>query len=306
MTKLTEILDKKGSLLSTEFVPPKTVNMSELVSKTLKVANLIDSVSVPELKANDRNIPKHRMNAFYTALRLRDLTGVETLFHLTPRDINKNAVAGLLLAAAEANLQNVLAIGGDRYSPTEERTLSRNVYDFAGSADLIKGIRSLEAEVSLGKFDGFCIVVGTDPTVIYTNDKEKIMSEVTKLIDRQEAGAEMVQTQPVFDIRFFEFLDIAREHGLKLPVLVGILPLRGKTDAVEIERRYGITIPLEVKSTLRERDEETGNRSAFELASRLVKNGVRTIHVYPREDCNFLINLAKSAFNSVSFNLNEQ
>lgn len=293
MTKLTEILNNKGRLLTTEFLPPKTTSLSDLVGKTLKVANVIDSVSLPELRANHRGVPKHRMNAIYAAVRLRDLTGVETLFHLTPRDYNRNAIAGLLLAAAEAGLNNILVIGGDRYAGDEEVTLSKNVYDYKGAKDLIRGILSLESEAAISKSDGFCIVVGTDPTVIYTSDKQRVDDEVSKLLDRQDAGAELVQTQPVFDLRFFEFLDIAKEQGLKIPVLAGIVPLRSKADSIEIERRFGITIPSEIKMALQDGGEGTGRRLVSELASHLIENGVRSLHLYPRESCEFILEIAK-------------
>ncbi len=303
MTKLTEILTQRGRLVSTEFLPPKGGQLSDLVNKTLKVANVVDSVSIPELKANLHGAPKFRMNPFYTALRLRDLTGVQTVFHLTPRDYNKNAVAGLVMAAAEAHLQNILVIGGDRYTEHEVITLSKNVYDYDGSTDLVKGIRGLEKEIGLGN-NGFCIIVGSDPTLIYTKEKAKIEAEIIKLIQRQDAGADLVQTQPVFDMSFFEFLELARQYGLKIPVLVGILPLRGKGDCIQIERRYGILIPDDLKSSLRTEDEERGRRMACQLASDLVKNGVRCLHIYPRGDCEFVFEVVKTTFSSVSSNLN--
>lgn len=293
MTKLTEILQQKGRLLTTEFLPPKAPKLSDLVDKVLKIASWIDSVSLPELKANENGFPSFRMNPIFTALRLRDLTGIETIFHLTPRDYNKNAIAGLLLAAAETNLQNVLVIGGDRYSSKEEHSLSKNVYDYSGSTNLVKGIRELESEAKLGT-SRFCIVVGTDPTVIYTGDREKIEDEVAKLVERQDAGAELAQTQPVFDLRYFEFLDIAREQGLKIPILVGILPLRGKADSMEIERRYGITIPHSVKSSFSKNNGEADKSLALALAEGLTRGGVHCIHVYPREDCEFLVTLART------------
>lgn len=306
MTKLTELLTRNNKLLSTEFLPPKGAKLSELVSKTLKVGKVIDSVSLPELKANDRSIPMYRMNPFYVALRLRDLTGVETLFHVTPRDYNKNALMGILLAAAEAHLQNVLVVGGDKYSGSEEIKISKNVYDFSGSTELIKGIRTLEAEIRIDESDGFCVVAGTDPTVIYSNDKGRTQDEISRLLERQDAGADLVQTQPVFDKRFFDFLDLAREQGLRIPILVGILPLRGRTDCVQIEQRYGITIPTDVKSSVREGDEETGRRLARELASELVEGGIRTLHVYPRENHEFVLDVARVALHSGSFDFDQE
>jgi len=294
MTKLTEILREKGRLLTTEFLPPKTPKLTPLVDKVLAVASVVDAVSLPELKANRTSVPRFRMNPLFAALRLRELTGVETIFHLTPRDYNRNAVAGLLLAAAESKLANVLVIGGDRYDAAEEISLAKNVYDHPGTTNLVKAIRELESE-ALGA-SRFCIVVGTDPTVVYTDNQDTIDREIEKLLERQDAGAELAQTQPVFDTRFFEFLDKARERGLKMPVLVGILPLRGKSDSAAIERRYGITIPSEVKSLLAKEGAENGRVLIVELASNLVKQGVRNLHVYPREDSELVASLGRSIF----------
>ena len=122
MTRLSEILAVKRRIVTTEFLPPNSPDLTELVQVALKVANAVDCISIPEIKANYNNIPRHRMNPFHVALRIRDLTGVETLFHLTPRDYNKNAIAGTLLAAAQSNLHNLLVIGGDRY--TYDETIS--------------------------------------------------------------------------------------------------------------------------------------------------------------------------------------
>jgi 5,10-methylenetetrahydrofolate reductase len=293
MARLTELIGRKKNFVSTEFLPPKAPSIFELVTKTLKVAHVVDAVNLPELKANEASSPRFRMHPFYTAMRLRDLTGVETVFHLTPRDHNKNAVSGVLISAAEAKLRNVMVIGGDRYSPTESIRVSKNVYDFAGSTELIRGIRWLEQEI---RSPGFCVVAGTDPTVMYTHNKNRISDEVSRLIERQDAGADMVQTQPVFDLQFLEFLDIAREHGLKIPILAGILPLRGRADCVEIEHRYGITIPNELKSRFGENDGVKGKKIACELAADLAKNGISGLHVYPRENSDFVIEVVKSAF----------
>jgi len=234
------------------------------------------------------------MNPFYAALRVRDLTGVETLFHLTPRDYNRNAVAGLLTSAAEAGMRNILVVGGDRYSPDEVVKLSKNVYDFRGSREMIRGIRSLEEEFGLGE-SAFCILGGTDPSVMYTRDKAKIEREVARLIGQQDAGADMAQTQPVFDMQYLDFVDAAREQGLKIPILAGILPLRGGKDCEEIEKRYGIIIPADVKSLVRRKGEEYGTQIANQVAAELVKNGVKALHIYPRENPDLVLEVAKQA-----------
>ena len=102
MTRLSDILAAKRRILTTEFLPPNSPDLSGVVRAALEIANVVDCISIPEIKANYNNVSRYRMNPFHVALRIRDLTGVETLFHLTPSDYNKYAVAGTLLAAAQS------------------------------------------------------------------------------------------------------------------------------------------------------------------------------------------------------------
>jgi len=292
LTRLSDILAVKRRIVTTEFLPPNFPDLTELVQVALKVANGVDCISIPEIKANYNNIPRHRMNPFHVALRIRDLTGVETLFHLTPRDYNKNAIAGTLLAAAQSNLHNLLVIGGDRYTYDETISVAKNVYDFANSVEMIKGIRSFENEFDLNRSQKFFVAAGTDPTIIYSQDKMKLEKEMDRLLGRQDAGADAIQTQPVFDLSCLEFIDIAQEHGVRIPFMVGLLPLRSEADAGYIERRFAITIPHDYKTSLK--DPFDGERKPCELAVELLKNGVTCLHIYPREDLNFVLRVAEA------------
>ena len=290
MTRLSEILAVKRRIVTTEFLPPNTPDLTELVQVSLKVASAVDCISIPEIKANYLNIPRHRMSPLHVAMRIRDLTGIETLFHLTPRDYNKNAVAGILLAAAQSKLHNILVIGGDRYTYDETISVAKNVYDFANSIEMIKGIRNFENEFNLNQDQRFFIAAGTDPSILYSANKVRLEKEMTRLLGRQDAGADAIQTQPVFDLRCLEFFDMAREHGIKLPFMVGLLPLRSESDGDAIEKRFGITIPREYKSSLKDRAD--GERKSCVLAQQLQENGIAWWHIYPRETPNFVLQVA--------------
>jgi len=292
LTRLSEILAEKRRIVTTEFLPPKSPDLTGLVQVVLKVAKAVDCISFPEIKANYNNVPRHRMNPFHVAMRIRDLAGVETLFHLTPRDYNKNAVAGTLLAAAQSSLHNILVIGGDRYTYDETISVAKNVYDFANSVEMIKGIRSFENEFGLDASQKFFVAAGTDPTILYSQDKVRLEKEMGRLLGRQDAGADAIQTQPIFDLSCLEFIDVAREHGVKIPFMVGLLPLRSEADADYIERRFAITIPREYKTSLK--DPFDGERKPCELALELLKNGVTWLHIYSRENPNFVLRVAEA------------
>ena len=292
MTRLSDILAAKGRILTTEFLPPNSPDLSGLVKAALNIAHVVDCISIPEIKANYNNIPRHRMNPFHAALKIRDLTGVETLFHLTPRDYNKNAVAGMLLAAAQSKLHNLLVIGGDKYSYDETISIAKNVYDFANSVEMIKGIRRFEEEFGIVPSERFFVAAGTDPSILYSRNKAKIEKEMDRLVGRQDAGADAIQTQPIFDLSCLEFIDIAREHGIEVPFMIGLLPLQGEADANYIEKRFAITIPSEYKLSIRDRHD--GEKKACELAVELIRKGVTCLHIYPREDPGFVLRVANA------------
>ena len=295
MTRLSDILATKCRILTTEFLPPNSPDLSELVRVALNIADVVDCISIPEIKANFNNMPRHRMNPFYVALRIRDLTGVETLFHLTPRDYNKNAVAGILLAAAHSKLHNLLVIGGDKYTYDETIRVAKNVYDFANSIEMIRGIRAFEDEFDLSSSERFFVAAGTDPSILYSRNKINIEKEMIRLLGRQDAGADAIQTQPVFDLSSLDFLDIAREHGIRVPFMIGLLPLQSEADANYIEKRFAITIPSSCKTSITDRSH--GERKACELAADLVQQGATCLHIYPREDPSFVLRVAEAVAN---------
>jgi 5,10-methylenetetrahydrofolate reductase len=292
LTRLSDILTLKRRVVSTEFLPPRSPDINHLLQVVMKVADRVDCVSIPEIKANYNNVPRHRMNPFHVALRIHELTGVETLFHLTPRDYNKNAIAGTLLAAAQSKMHNILVIGGDRYTYRETINVAKNVYDFANSIDMIKGIRNFEDEFDLNGSQKFFVAAGTDPSILYSKDKIRLEKEMGRLLGRQDAGANAIQTQPVFDLRCLEFIDIAREHGIRIPFMVGLLPLRSEADADYIGRRFVITIPPDYKTSIKTPSD--GVRKPCELAVQLLTNGVTCLHLYPREDPNFVLQVTEA------------
>lgn len=288
--KLSDLARRKRPLITTEFLPPRGIDLGELAQKVRSVADVVDAVNIPELKATPNEAFPYRMSPLHVSLRVRELTRVETVFHLTPRDQNRSALHGTLLAAAEAHLSNVLAITGDRYSD-DEQGLSRNVYDIRTTPELIKTIKYVEKEFHVS----FCVVVGTDPTVLYESvSAERLTQETDRLLQRQDAGAEIAQTQPVFDMKFIEFVEAAKAQGLKIPILAGIIPLRDRNDSLKIEKRFRITIPNETKRRLSEAYPDAGFKIAAETCAELVKANVAGFHIYPREQPEVVRKIAAS------------
>jgi methylenetetrahydrofolate reductase (NADPH) len=116
------------------------------------------------------------------------------------------------------------------------------------------------------------------------------------LLERQDAGAEVAQTQPIFDSKFVEFVETAKAQGLEMPVLAGIIPLSDLSDSLRVEQRFRITIPRETKRRLSEAGPGAGFKIAAETCAELQRAGVAGFHIYPREQPEVVRNIAASLF----------
>ncbi len=291
--RLSQIVKSERYTITTEFLPPKSLSVQSLIEKVATIASQVNAVNIPELRASFNSAPSYRMNSFYAAWRVREKCGVETVFHLTNRDSNRNALNGIIRAAADAGLQNILAIGGDKYNKSEEPMVAKNVFDYAGSVQLIRAIKAFDKEF-LDDNNKFCVSAGANPSVVYEKSRGVLESELSRLTERQDARAELIQTQPVFDLRCLEFIDSAREAGVKIPIMLGVIPLRSVEDAHRIEARFGIIIPELTKDKLKRSDPEQAYALTLEFVRELASHEIRNLHVYPREQPKYVSEIGRA------------
>ena len=62
---------------------------------------------------NDTTKNRARINSFMASIAIERATGIETIPHLTPRDMSVTGIESLLLGAHAEGIRNVLAITGD-------------------------------------------------------------------------------------------------------------------------------------------------------------------------------------------------
>ena len=271
--KLTEMIRKKGFIKTVEMDPPKGPNLQGLVEKVRKLKSSFDAINITD------GATKHfYMSSIYAAFRLKELTGIEPIFHLTCRDHNKRSAQGILFAAASAGLENVLAITGDK-SGEEETKCSRDVFDICSAIDLIKTIRSMNNGLYLngetGEKTNFCIGAAGNPNA------DDLESEMGKLKAKVDSGAEFIQTQPVYDAeRFFEYTEAASKKGITAPIIAGILPIKSYNNALFLEKIPGIRIPAVLKQRIAEKGSGEGLVIARELFHKL-KSKAKGVHIFP-------------------------
>lgn len=246
--------------------------MTAVVGKVREIAHLVDAVNV-----TDCPMANVRMGSIAAACLIHQATGVETIFHLTCRDRNVIGLQADLLGAAGLGVTNILALTGD--PPAEGKEGAKGVFDL-DAPGLVRVVSTLRGgrTVSGREIDRpveFCVAVAANPGA------RDLPREIDRLAEKVAAGADFVQTQPVFELETVErFEDSLRTGGIRTPVLYGILPLWNPDLAQRVARIPGINVPAVVLERVMNGGEEEGYHLAGELVASLYKR-VRGIHVFP-------------------------
>ncbi|MCI0406515.1 MAG: methylenetetrahydrofolate reductase, partial [candidate division Zixibacteria bacterium] len=188
--------------------------------------------------------------------------GIDVVIHFTTRDRNLMGIQSDLLGAHALGIRNILAITGD--PPTVgDYPHATGVFDI-DSIGLIKVLAKLNTGVdwngnSIGSPTEFFIGCGVNPTA------DDMVREVERFHQKLEAGAQFTFTQPLYDRRVLEEF-LFRVKGIKIPILLGILPLQSSRHAEFLHNEVpGITIPEPARRAMREAKEK-GPEVGIEMA----------------------------------------
>jgi methionine synthase I (cobalamin-dependent)/5,10-methylenetetrahydrofolate reductase len=273
---ILEAIDR-GFVKTVEIDPPKGVDLKQVLegSRMLKLGG-IDAINIA-----DSPMARVRMSPVAIAHLLREQVGIESILHFTCRDRNLLGLQSELLGAAALGVKNVLALTGD--PPTiGDHPQATAVFD-VNSEGLVRIITGLNhghdmMGNQIGSSTNFAIGVAVNPQATDLN------KEIERLHGKIEAGAHFAQTQPIYDIALLEHFLKAIE-GVKIPILVGVLPLRSTRHAEFLHNEVpGISIPEEIRLKMREGDAKDQARCGVEIARKFVyqlKDRVAGVYLMP-------------------------
>ncbi len=245
-TKLAQMLREQEFVVSVQLDPPLGGNNSALIEagRTLRESGKAHFVDV-----NDNPRARARMSGVMASVAIEREAGIETIPHLTTRDMSIAGLESLLLGAHAEGLHNVLAVTGD---PPEEGDYpgAQGVYevDAIGLTRLVTGLnrgedyhgRGIDAPTS------FFVGVAVNPSA------DDMDLELERFERKLEAGAQFGMTQVLFDLTYLD--SFLAHYGGKspIPLLVGVWPMPSHQLAVRIHNEVpGIVIPDPVQERLR-------------------------------------------------------
>jgi homocysteine S-methyltransferase len=215
---------------------------------------------------NDNPAARARMNGLMAAVAIEREAGIETIPHLTPRDMTLAGLESVLLGAHAEGVRNVLAVTGD---PPEAGDYpgAGGVYqvDSIGLARLVSQLnrgedvngRSIDAPTS------FYLGVAVNPSA------DDLGLELERFHAKLEAGARFAMTQVLFDLDYLDRFLQRLGGASPIPLLVGLWPLWSHQLALRVHNEVpGILVPDTVQRALERAGAgaaEEGMRIAREL-----------------------------------------
>ena len=267
--KISDILREDKTTISFEVFPPKTTANFESVKKAaLGVAALHPDYMSVTYGAGGSN----RSNTLHIAEEIQKAENVTTIAHLTCVGAGKEDIRTALSEMKEAGIENILALRGDRPKDFDGDPFKEYHY----ASELVATIKEY-GDFCVG---GACYPEGHPDS---TNKKE----DIKNLKKKVDAGCEFLTTQMFFDNNiFYNFLYKAREAGILVPVIPGIMPITRANQVENAVRLSGCNVPERFRSIVDCFGEnpaamqQAGIAYATDQIIDLIANGIRHIHVY--------------------------
>jgi methylenetetrahydrofolate reductase (NADPH) len=258
---------------SFEFFPPRTDEGERNLADALSALSLLDPTFV-SVTYGAGGSPAEKHKTIDIVSRMKEEHGLEAMAHFTCVGATVDELRSTLDLMRDRGVENVLALRGDPPQGQEEWTATEGGLRY--SRELIELIRD--------DYD-FAIGAACFPEVhVHATDAE---SDLRYCKDKVDAGARFLITQLFFDNRcFYEFVARAREIGIDVPIIPGIMPITNVGQIRRITSMCGSDIPERLLRELELRADEPQATTDFGVAyatlqcADLLANGAPGIHFY--------------------------
>ena len=269
--RIGEIIRSNRPVFSVEFFPPKT---DEGRIQLMETAKTLSSLELDFVSVTYGAGGSNRDGTVDITTALKDEVGLEVMAHLSCVGETKEGLAATLDRLAETGIENIFALRGD--PPRGETNFVQPEGGLGSSAELAAFIKE-NYDFAVG---GACL-----PEV--HPEAPDLDTDLNYLKQKVDAGAEFLVTQLFFDnSAYFKFVDAAREKGIDVPILAGIIPVTGYAHTKRICDLCDATIPAHLEQAMlaAEGDAEAefnlGVAYAAQQCAELLAAGAPGIHFY--------------------------
>ena len=312
---IRETSARETTRFSFELLPPLKGDGTRSVFTTIEALREFDPAfinvtfhreSIKETLTPDGHIEWHRMRrrpgTVGISAAIRDRFGIEVVPHLICGGLSRYDIEDALIDMDFLGLHNVLALRGD--CGPNERHFMPHPQGHSHAIDLVRQIAAMnrgefvDGEVEECHHSKFSIGVAGYPEV--HAEARDITSDIIRLKDKIDAGAEYVVTQMFFDNRkYFDFVRRCREAGIGVPIIPGIKPISTLRHLEILPETFGVELPEElVREAKAHPDDvrEVGTEWAIAQSRELMAAGVPVLHYYTMSRTTNIQKIVKTIF----------
>ncbi|MBE6289236.1 MAG: methylenetetrahydrofolate reductase [NAD(P)H] [Bacteroidaceae bacterium] len=317
MSVIDKIEQRGRTAFSFELLPPLKGNNID------KLYDAIDTLW--EFEPAYINITDHRSeyvfkdmgNGTYTRQRLRRRPGsvavaaaiknkydISVVPHVLCSGFTREDTEYELLDLQFLGIYDLLVLRGDK--APDEKTFTPEKKGNAHALDLAYQIQDFNKGIFV---DGSQMLVTKTPfnfgVACYPEKHEEAPNmerDIYWLKQKQEAGAQYAVTQLFYDnSKYFNFLKMAREAGVTIPIIPGIKPMSKLSQLTVIPKTFKVDLPKELVSEalkLHTDDEmkQLGIEWGVQQCKDLIKAGVPSLHFYALGATDSVKEIAKRIF----------
>ncbi|MGB5274604.1 MAG: methylenetetrahydrofolate reductase [NAD(P)H] [Flavobacteriaceae bacterium] len=300
--KITEHIEnaKGKTLFSFEIIPPmKGRNIKELYDNIDPLMEFkppfIDVTTSREEYVYidrdgllDKKLTRMRPGTVGICASIKHKYDIDAVPHVLCGGFTREETEYLLVDCHYLGIDNVMALRGD--AMREEKYFEPTKGGHAFALDLVKQIRDLNSGkylhdvIETDDCAHFCIGVAGYPEKHL--EAPSLKSDLIRLKEKVDAGAEYVVTQMFFDNqKYFDFVAAARAIGIEVPIIPGIKPIAVKRHLQLLPQVFRIDLPQDLIDAV---DACTNNKQVRQVgiewcaaqSNELKAAGVPVLHYY--------------------------
>ena len=270
--KIAKLYGQGRPVFSFEFFPPKTDAAAQGLMQTVRDLRELhepDFISVTYGAGGST-----RGRTIELVSRIQSELSTTAMAHLTCVGHSRAELADLLKRFESRGIDNVLALRGD--APDPEQGFVPNADGFAHASELAEFIRD-HSKISIG---GACYPEQHPESGSREDDLRWTKHKV-------ESGTQFLISQLFFDNEsYFDFVDRARDAGIQVPIVPGIMPITNVKQIERFTKMCGASIPHALNERLQRFAEDApsvmaiGIEHAIRQCRSLLDAGAPGVHFY--------------------------
>jgi methylenetetrahydrofolate reductase (NADPH) len=274
-------------VVTIELTPPRAPDLTSIAARLEKnFLGHADAINVTDCASSILRM------SILCACQVILHAGGEPVMQLTCRDRNRIALQSELISAYASGVRNILCLTGDHVRFGDHPT-AKPVFDL-DAVNLIAMVGAMRREGQYCSGDPIRLNAKSETLKLdwligaaanpYGNRPEHLAAHLDK---KRRAGADFLQTQPIFDLAGFDAwwrALTALDLEATIKIMPGLLPPKS-AHALEYMKEHvsGVRIPDEVIRRMKAaaNPEAEGKKITLELVDFLLQYPIAGLHLYP-------------------------